>query len=529
MGGASTEGATAPASSGPLRFERIFPETFSFNAGRNDPTELFLQLEDLVSKPRLLGPRASARDARNLMIRMLSAAPRYLDGLCRHLEETTRLRPEARLRFHQDVAMLSQILLRFVETHVLDDSRPLRMAGWSLRRRIYQSLRVLLEERVDPDYVEAYVEGRANPVDPSDDPTESGFFQTLETGEPAAVDRMIVRMAERAFYLWLEGVCLDEENQAFEKEDSAFADREREVLRAITVDEGGRIDRSRDLVPYLRRPDRNTARILGKLERWFLRSYDIRHSSAIINHAAALAKGAVSGSRALSWHTPRIHATALAALLAPFLAGTFFYERAPELIDLLCSAEVVLVNAAVVWFLLYRFCWRKDLSFFHASVPRIGAGIIVGYLPVFLIDEVWDLASRPTLALNAVTLLLGLVTLLYIYVEVARRIRDTGVAFARARSIFLLGVFEAFGAGIVMTSLVGPFMVERNWSPEGVETSVAVVRDAMPPMVGQLPHVVGVEGFWVFPSALLLMTFLSFFIGIFLQLMWEELPITEPL
>jgi len=25
------------------------------------------------------------------------------------------------------------------------------------------------------------------------------------------------------------------------------------------------------------------------------------------------------------------------------------------------------------------------------------------------------------------------------------------------------------------------------------------------------------------------MTFLSFFIGVFLQLMWEELPITEPL
>ena len=39
---------------------------------------------------------------------------------------------------------------------------------------------------------------------------------------PAAVDRMILRMAERAFYLWVEGVCLDEENQAFEKEDSPF-------------------------------------------------------------------------------------------------------------------------------------------------------------------------------------------------------------------------------------------------------------------------------------------------------------------
>ena len=47
---------------------------------------------------------------------------------------------------------------------------------------------------------------------------------------------------------------------------------------------------------------------------------------------------------------------------------------------------------------------------------------------------------------------------------------------------------------------------------------------------GQLPRVVGIsEPFMLFPSAVLVMTFLSFFIGIFLQLMWEELPITEPL
>ena len=176
------------------------------------------------------------------------------------------------------------------------------------------------------------------------------------------------------------------------------------------------------------------------------------------------------------------------------------------------------------------YCARKrDLSFFHASVPRIGAGIIVGYLPVFLIDEVWDLASRPNLALNAVVLMLGLVTLLYVYVEIARRITDSAVAFSRARAIFLLGVVEAFGAGIVMTGLVGPFMVTRNWSPIGGEVSVEVLRESLPSMVGQLPYVVGFAPLYAFPSALLLMTFLSFFIGIFLQLMWEELPITEPL
>ena len=203
-------------------------------------------------------------------------------------------------------------------------------------------------------------------------------------------------------------------------------------------------------------------------------------------------------------------------------------DRSPR-IRRICSIEVFLVNAAALWFLLYRFCWKRDLSFFHASVPRIGAGIIVGYLPVFLIDEVWDLASRPNFVLDAVVLLLGLVTLLYVYVEIARRIPDASVAFARARAIFLLGVVQAVGVGIVMTGLVGPFMVARNWSPPSGEVGVEALRETMSPMLGQLPHILGTEPIYVFPSALLLMTFLSFFIGIFLQLMWEELPITEPL
>ena len=50
-----------------------------------------------------------------------------------------------------------------------------------------------------------------------------------------------------------------------------------------------------------------------------------------------------------------------------------------------------------------------------------------------------------------------------------------------------------------------------------------------PTFVGQLPRILGIEPFVVFPTAVLLMTFLAFFIGTFLQLLWEELPITEPM
>ena len=103
----------------------------------------------------------------------------------------------------------------------------------------------------------------------------------------------------------------------------------------------------------------------------------------------------------------------------------------------------------------------------------------------------------------------------------------TGRLWARRKPSDLL---QAVGVGLVMTSLIGPFMVVRSWGPNGgVASSVPELRDSLAPLIGELPRIVGTEPFLAFPSALLLMTFLSFFIGVFLQLMWEELPITEPL
>jgi hypothetical protein len=336
-------------------------------------------------------------------------------------------------------------------------------------------------------------------------------------------------MAERAFYLWLEGVCLNPDNQAFEKEDSPFADRETEILRAISADACERIERGVDLSPFLRRPGRDCERVLGKLEAWFLRSYDIVHSSAIIYHRAAVRRGQDDGETTLTWHRTHNYFLTLGLLTAPFLGAVLAYERAPVFFDVLCSIEVLIINLAVSWFLLYQFCWKRDLTMFHASVPRIGAGIIVGYLPVFLIDEVWALAGRDISTLATVVAFLGLATLLYIYVEVQRRLGDTRAAFSRARSIFLLGLVESSTLGVVMTSLIGRFMVSRNWATEMAGAPVETLRTSLDPLVGQLPRVIGLEPLYAFPSAVLMMTLLSFFIGVFLQLMWEDLPITEPL
>jgi hypothetical protein len=510
-------------------FERVFPETFSFHAARHDPAELFLQLQDLANRPSLLAPEARARDSQLLVSRLLLQLPRHLEALLSRLEADARIEGTALQHVWQDVALIAQIAIRFAGASGQEERPGLRVAAMHLRKLVYRALFRLLA-RVEPSYLSGYVAGSVDPVDPADDLSETGFFATLEGGDQAAINRCLVRLSERFFYRWLEDVCLDEENGAFESEDSPFASRELEVLRAIQVGDRSLLERGRDLVPFLRRPGhKDCLRVLGKLEAWFLRQYDVHHAAVVIQHAANLSRGRDDTDRVLSRHRTRSYVGMLVALVLPYAAAAFCYERSPQAFDWLVSAQLFLASAAAAWFLIYRFLIRRDLAFFHASVPRIMAGIIVGYLPIFFIDEIWDLVARGFVQLAIIAVGVGLVTLLYLYIEVQRRLADTNVAFARAGQIFLLGLLQSAGIGLVLTSLIGPFMALRSWAPESGAHGIESLRAALPPFVGQLPVVMGVEPLHVFPSAIFVLAFMSFFIGTFLQLMWEDLPMTEPL
>ena len=511
-------------------FVRIFPETFSFQAERHDPAELYLQLDDLARKPRLLSPHARRRDTEVLLARLLLGIPRYLERVLDRLEGEARLPSRAMDQVYEEVALLAQILARFVADRGEEEGPGLRAATMHLRKLAFRALLALVQRRVDPAYLEAWIAGQVDPVDPDDDLSEAGFFHTLESGDAAAVNRSLVRLAQRAFHRWLEDVCLVEENRAFEVEESPFAAREEEVLQAIGVaGRAGRIERAADLSPFLRRRgDRDCLRVLGKLEGWFLRQYDVDHAAAVIHHADRIERGLPDDRLVLSRHRTRNYLAVLAVLLAPLAGAAFAYQRAPRVFDAICAAELLLVDGMALWFLLYRFCWRRNLTLFRASVPRIAAGIIVGYLPIFFIDEVWALAGRSVAIVASVSLLLAMATLLYIYIEVQRRLGNTDVAFSRARQIFVLGILQAFGIGLVITGLLGPFMATRNWAAAG-ETDVESLRASLQPLLGQLPEIIGLGPLLIFPAAVAFMTFLSFFIGTFLQLMWEDIPITEPL
>jgi hypothetical protein len=521
-----------------VRFERVragaapaplFPETFSFHLDRHDPFELHLQVEDLWTDPRRLGDGATRREVQEAVRRLLAALPGYLERVLDHLLAGGRLAGAASVRIHGDLVVLAREVTRFLTEKELASQPDLRLATLHLRKLGWRALSALVRERAAPASIEAWLAGRSTGAAAAPEPSSRALLQALSAPPDLPADELLLDLAARAFHDWLEETCLDEANEAFEGEDSPFDSREQEVLATAVIEPAGRLRRTAHLSPFLRRlGSRDCQRLLRKLEVWFLRQYDVPRAAAVIRHAENLARGNGRFGGVLSWHSTSAYCAAIGLLVWPFVGAAFAYRQAPALFDAAASFQILAVLAVVVWYLLWRFVVQKDLSFFHGAVPRIGAGIIVGYMPVFLIDEVWDLSRRPWFPLGVTVTLLGFMTLLYLYVEVRRRIPDAAEAFSRARRIWLLGVLQALALGVVVTTLLGGFMVSRTWGPEpGLE--MAELRTTVPPFLGELPRIMGVEPVYAFPTAILLMTFLSLFIGTFLQLLWEDLPITEPL
>ncbi|MBW2295491.1 MAG: hypothetical protein JRG94_24770, partial [Deltaproteobacteria bacterium] len=141
-------------------YQRVFPETFSFHGDHHDPAELFFQLDDLLNRPELLSPRANRRDSQELVIRLLSQVPQYLEALVDDLG--TRLAEAPMLRLYQDMALFCEISSRFLTSRELTEQRRSRVAILLMRKLIYRGLRELVAGRVTPEYLEQYIRGEVD-------------------------------------------------------------------------------------------------------------------------------------------------------------------------------------------------------------------------------------------------------------------------------------------------------------------------------------------------------------------------------
>jgi len=168
---------------------------------------------------------------------------------------------------------------------------------------------------------------------------------------------------------------------------------------------------------------------------------------------------------------------------------------------------VVIYPFTLISFIISIF-WRNTFLIFKLLLPRMVGGIVVGYLPLILTDEAWDMVKEMDKleAFCLVTFALGF-SLYYIFIEINNTVKNKWVAFGRTLRVFSTGLLESFLIGVVISDII--------------------TRAFCPSLVNSLA-VQGLLG-CIYPKLLYLYFPLALLLGIFVQIIWEEKPITHPL
>jgi len=147
--------------------------------------------------------------------------------------------------------------------------------------------------------------------------------------------------------------------------------------------------------------------------------------------------------------------------------------------------------------------------------PRLIVAIIIGFLPLITQKDMWlmPLNLSEIFVVFLGVLLFGL-SYGYLVYECNKIINDITEARNRASSVCLPGFLISLLFSIFICLLIGPAILIDN-TKNIIETNCSIIRLLK---LGNL--------FW---QDIIFFAFSALFIGIFIQLLWEEKTVTEPL
>lgn len=183
-----------------------------------------------------------------------------------------------------------------------------------------------------------------------------------------------------------------------------------------------------------------------------------------------------------------------------------FAEKWPG-VDGGVTALAVIYILFAAWLLLVLL--SRLQIFFRLFLPRLLGGIVVGYMFLIFSNDVWNMIARLNDAANRIVVILLAITfaLFFLLNEARQTIRQARVALARSVLVLMIGILEAFVVGFVLSDLFG-----------------AGMAPILGPVIADLPGLFGK----LYPRFILISAPLALLIGIFVQLIWEDKPITEP-
>lgn len=173
--------------------------------------------------------------------------------------------------------------------------------------------------------------------------------------------------------------------------------------------------------------------------------------------------------------------------------------------------------------LLLGCAWRTVMDLL---LPRLWAGVLVGYLPLFVTSELWKIAydpmwpARRPLGIVMLNAIAGLLTFGYLRWAVGNRLARTpglsaSVPVYRALWLTIYGWMVSVISGLIIFSLAGS----------------AMARACLANANGELPaSAAGTLGLFgpLHLSSLFLFAPFALLVGIIVQIFWEEKSITHP-
>jgi hypothetical protein len=148
------------------------------------------------------------------------------------------------------------------------------------------------------------------------------------------------------------------------------------------------------------------------------------------------------------------------------------------------------------------------------TLPRITLAVIVGFIALVSSSEIMSFAVNaydryPALAWVTV-ISSTLLAFTAIYIGARRRLDDSAVARKRALNVLLIAGARALLLGWLILAPTGSLLLSGD------------------PVVAQHQWP-GVLGLPIYPQLIFVLSPLALFIGIFVQSIWEEYPLTHPI
>lgn len=216
----------------------------------------------------------------------------------------------------------------------------------------------------------------------------------------------------------------------------------------------------------------------------------------------------------------------LAIILALLVGGNLAAERWEVIRPWLALMLYALILYGLGWGVC-RLCARR-VNPLRRLMPRLTVSLAVGYAALALTEEAW---AFPLTATPAACLLVSLAALLasalYLFRHVADQLGDRVLAWRRSLFLLLQTLTTSLMIGILVTAFFGYTSV-----PEKVLTLAKESRWLGLRRVILLPAPFAATSDWhlvLLPGVVFFFACMALFIGVFLQLLWEKEPVTEPL